>query len=837
MMEKMANHPGSAAGRPLNAVIFFSSDRLVTFINAEAERLLGLGRDEVVGRDVGQFLPATALSEVSARDGCAPEQSFSIRRNDGSSVTGYLCITQAIYKRETCFVAFLRTPPSPLQQFQEPGALSIIADKTDRGVLVTDADQNVIYVNRAFRDMLGQADTPPEGQLLADFLAERCTDKGFAARVADAVMRHATLTCEVAFKGTSGKEVWVSAAVTPVADRQTGELEQVVAVVADITHTRLVEDLQREVLGALAADAPVPDIMALLCRKVQGLAPNALCSILAVTTDDRLTVLAAPDLPAEFSAAIEGLAIGPAVGSCGTAAFRGVPVLVQDIATSPLWADFRDLPLPKEIVGCWSIPIKLRNGRVAAAFAFYFSETPEANPWIESVVSLCSDLCALTLERSEAKKRIEMLANVDTLTGLANRRQLQEQLHEVLAIARSLEQAVAVLILDVDHFKDVNDTLGHSAGDQLLVEIARRLKAQLRTGDVVGRVGGDEFVIAIHDCGAEEAARIAQRLLEYVAAPVAAQTLHLTMSASIGIAVYPEHGTDSETLLKHADTAVHEAKRRGRGKFHFFTEEMNRRVLDRLVLSVALREAIQSRTLRLVYQPQVLLSSGELHGLEALARWHDPIHGEVPATRFIPLAEEYGLIESIDEWAVEAACSRIASWRAEGVPVPHVSVNLSPLSFRGGDIVGFISNALAAYGLQPEDLRVEITERVMMDQHPNSFATARAIEALGVRIAMDDFGTGYSSLSALSRLPIAELKIDRSFMLSIEQDQNAQALATAVIRIGHSLGMTVVAEGVESRAQADLLRSLGCHAAQGFIFARPLPADDVARWLTARETA
>lgn len=391
-----------------------------------------------------------------------------------------------------------------------------------------------------------------------------------------------------------------------------------------------------------------------------------------------------------------------------------------------------------------------------------------------------------------------------------------------------------MLYLDIDHFKDVNETLGHSTGDQLLVEVARRLKAQLRTGDVVGRTGGDEFLITVHDCAAEEAARIARRLLEYVAAPISAQALHLTMSASVGIALYPEHGADAETLLKHADTALHEAKRKGRGKFHFFTEELNRRVLDRLVLSVALREAIQNRALRLVYQPQVLLASGALHGVEALARWTDPIHGDVPATRFIPLAEEYGLIESIDEWAVEAACQRIATWREEGVEVPHISVNLSPLSFRSGDIVGFISGALREYSLKPSDLRVEITERVMMDQHPNSFATARAIEALGVRIAMDDFGTGYSSLSALSRLPIAELKIDRSFMLSLEQDQNAQALATAVIRIGHSLGMTVVAEGVETQAQADLLRFLGCHAAQGFLFARPIEAADIGSWLAAR---
>lgn len=831
----MADRPAAARAQDRDAAVFFDQNNLVTFINTAAERLWGLSRAEAIGRDVAELLPGAELSaDAAGGSDLIGEQQLSIVRRDGSLVEGMVSVTRAHHKRETCYIAFVRTPTRIQRQHKTLEILTAVAENTDRGVLVADRHGKVIYANLAFHDMLGSDARSTVGVGLVDLVADRFANSRFAERIKDAIDRRTPLSADVPLTGKSGMEVWVSANVTPVVDRQAGELEQVVSVFADITHTRLVGDLQREVLGALAADAAMTDIMDILCRKVQGLAPDALCSILGVTSDDRLTVLAAPSLPAEFSASLEGLAIGPKSGSCGTAAFRGTPVLVEDIATSPLWEDFRDLLLPAGITGCWSIPVKLRGGKVAATFAFYFKTGRGPTPWLESVVAACSDLCALALERFEAKKRIEMLANVDALTGLANRRQLLDALDALLVEARTLEQPLAVLFLDIDHFKDVNDTLGHSTGDQLLVEMARRLKAQLRTGDVVGRTGGDEFLILVHDCTAEEAARIARRLLEYVAAPITAQALHLTMSASVGIALYPDHGADAETLLKHADTAVHEAKRKGRGKFHFFTEEMNRRVLDRLVLSVALREAIHNRALRLVYQPQVLLASGALHGMEALARWTDPIHGDVPATRFIPLAEEYGLIEAIDEWAVEAACERMAAWRAEGVEVPHVSVNLSPLSFRSGDIVSIISGALREYALKPSDLRVEITERVMMDQHPNSVATARAIEALGVRIAMDDFGTGYSSLSALSRLPIAELKIDRSFMLSIEQDQNAQALATAVIRIGHSLGMTVVAEGVETPAQADLLRFLGCHAAQGFHFARPLDAADVGPWLAAR---
>ncbi|MFG1298795.1 EAL domain-containing protein [Xanthobacter sp. V3C-3] len=837
MGKKIAGLPSvSGLAEAVPVVLVDEADR-IAYANPAAERLWGLAADAMVGRSARALLFGRHGIDHNRRIGfdqiAGSDQHVVIERNGGGSWS-LVAATRIRHGGVPCYVLFVRTRLERESARDDVRVLSLIAERTDRGVVVTDADRRIIFANPAFSSMLGAP--APGGQDLARLLAAGGASANFISRMEGNILRRSAFADDVRLH-SSGEGIWVSVSVTPVIDQATGLLEHVVAVLADITHTRLVEQLQREVLAALAADSHVTEIMELLCRRVEALAPGVLCSILGVTPDERLTVLAAPSLPDDYTAALEGIPVGPRVGSCGTAAFRGEPVMVEDIATSPLWADFRDLPLPRSIKGCWSIPIKPRGGKVAATFAFYFSQTPFGAPWLESVVSACSDLCALTLERSESKTRIALLASVDTLTGLPNRARLIESLPGLLATARDLEQPVAALVLDVDHFKDVNDTLGHSTGDQLLVEMARRLKAQLRAGDLVGRTGGDEFVVLIHDCGAEEAARIAQRLLEYIAAPVPAQKLHLTMSASVGIAVFPEHGADAETLLKHADTAMHEAKRRGRGKFHFFTEDMNRRVQDRLVLSVALREAVQNQALRLVYQPQVSLDTGALHGVEALARWTDPVHGEVPPPRFIELAEEYDFIERIDAWGVEQACRQVAAWRAAGIAVPHVSVNLSPHSFRSGEIVGVVSCALKRHGLVPSDLRVEITERVMMDQHPNSFSTACAIEALGVRIAMDDFGTGYSSLSALSRLPIAELKIDRSFMLSIEQDRNALALATAVIRIGHSLGMTVVAEGVETAAQAGLLAALGCHAGQGYFFARPLAADDVARWLETRTSA
>ncbi|MFG1432646.1 EAL domain-containing protein [Xanthobacter sp. V2C-4] len=690
------------------------------------------------------------------------------------------------------------------------------------------------YINQAFSEMFGYTAAEVLGKLPFSLLSNHDTSNGLRDRLIERLKQLPGFTEEVLFSDSSGKGVWVSATFNRVIDSATGEIANIVAVLADITQIKQIEELQRDVLASVVSDEPLGSVAELICRKVEAIAPGVITSIIAVSDEGLLQPIAGPSLPQSFSAALEGVAIGPKVGTCGTAAFLGEPVLVDDIATSPLWEDFRWLPLPPNLVACWSVPVKLRSGKVAGTFAFYFSDRRGPTAWHEQIVNACIHLCALALERQESKRHIARLASMDSLTGLPNRSEILHLMSDELLRADGLKLPLALLFLDFDHFKDVNDTLGHTTGDRLLVEMSRRLKAQLRTGDIVGRIGGDEFVILIHNCRGDEAARISARLLEYLAAPVNIEGLNLSMSVSIGITLFPEHGRDAETLLKHADTAMYEAKREGRGKFRFFTEDLNQRVQNRLVLSVALRKAIQNKALKQYYQPQVCISDGSLHGVEALSRWHGPVHGDVPAPRFIALAEEYGIVDGIDEWGVETACAQIAKWRAEGLPVPHISVNLSPLSFRSGTIVDVISGCMRQHNVEPSDLRVEITERVMMDQHPNSLATARAIEGLGVHIAMDDFGTGYSSLSSLARLPIAELKIDRSFMMSLEQDENSQALATAVIRIGQSLGMSVVAEGVETEAQMALLRDLKCHAAQGYLFARPLSTEDFEAWFAAR---
>jgi len=335
-------------------------------------------------------------------------------------------------------------------------------------------------------------------------------------------------------------------------------------------------------------------------------------------------------------------------------------------------------------------------------------------------------------------------------------------------------------------------------------------------------------------CDAERVTNTIERLQEQLAEPLVLADNALAISASIGIAMFPADGRDMETLLHRADMAMYQAKSSGRGRFSFFSSEMNRLAQERLALENALRKALQGGELRLHYQPQVDLASGQLYGVEALARWTHPQLGEISPARFIPLAEECGLIADLGRWAVGEACRQLAAWRTQGLAVPAVSVNLSPSSFHNLDLPRMIADTLDRHALAPKDLTLELTESILLDTNPSTMKTIEEVHAHGVRLSMDDFGTGYSSLSYLRRLPVSELKLDRSFVADLEHDEAARALSSAILGIGQSLRLTVVAEGVETPVQNIMLREQGYPVAQGFLFARPLAPQDLERWLVAR---
>jgi len=502
----------------------------------------------------------------------------------------------------------------------------------------------------------------------------------------------------------------------------------------------------------------------------------------------------------------------------------------MDIDTDPRWQRYKSHALEFGLRACWSTPIKAKDGRVIGTFAFYFRECRAPSNWHQCIVDACVHLGALAIERQEARAEIARLAYYDVLTGLPNRSHLRNLLSEAIRSCPEGKQ-VALAFIDVDNFKDVNDTLGHSAGDELLVQLAERLRAQIQAGDMLGRLGGDEFVVILPNRDVTEAALVASNITDAMVMPLKIGNRQVPMSASMGLSIYPDNATDIDALIQQADAAMYQAKRAGRSTYRFFTADMKGLAEQRLVLSAALRGAIANESLQLHYQPQIRTNDGAIHGVEALARWHDPVLGDISPAKFIPLAEESGLIEQIGLWSIREACRQMAAWRASGLAIPCMSVNLSPINFQNINLATAVAETLAEHGLRPEALMLEITEGVILNERSVAIETMNAVRGLGVGLSLDDFGTGYSSLSRLTQLPIRELKIDRSFMRDIENDPNARAIVSTVVRVGQNLRLTVVAEGVESDGQCNLLTEIGCDVVQGFLYAPPLSPADFTPWL------
>ncbi|MEW6165676.1 MAG: EAL domain-containing protein [Pseudomonadota bacterium] len=436
-------------------------------------------------------------------------------------------------------------------------------------------------------------------------------------------------------------------------------------------------------------------------------------------------------------------------------------------------------------------------------------------------------LQAEVAERRAAEAQLDHLAHHDPLTGLPNRLMFAEQLSRSIGLAARGERQLAVLFVDLDRFKEVNDSLGHAIGDELLMAVTRRLTARLRTGDTLARLGGDEFICIIEDVkDAREASIVADMLIELLAQPFEIAGHELFIAASVGICLYPADGEDVDTLVRNADTAMYQAKAHGRGRSHFYTPEMTTYARERARIETLLRHAIAANELELHYQLKVDIE-GRPTGAEALLRWHSAELGEVPPLRFIPIAEDTGLIVELGAWVLRRACRQMTDWRAAGLAVPKIAVNLSVKQIERGDIEATVRAALAETGLPPAALELEITESVIMNSE-DALAILEKLDQLGVWLAVDDFGTGYSSLSYLKLLPIDTLKIDRSFVIGIGADTGDEAIIRTIVALAKSLRLTTVAEGVDNGRQLAFLQAHGCDEIQGYFFGKPLPAEGFA---------
>jgi diguanylate cyclase (GGDEF)-like protein/PAS domain S-box-containing protein len=722
---------------------------------------------------------------------------------------------------------------------------------------------------------------------------------------------------------------------------------------------------ERSVLRLITRNTPLPELLDEVCRYAEALlGEGASCSILLLDADGiHARAGGAPSLPKSYTAALDGAVIGPQVGSCGTAMYLRRMVVVEDIETDPLWADFKHLALPIGLRACWSIPFENEEGRVLGAFAVYhrtrrrpsleeeamlrnigrsvglavhqdaiaqrLAQSEEhhrlvvdhlnegivvqsrdgvvlaCNPSAQRMLHAGADLVGhdiftvmvraysdgtpiadadrptvrvlatgkavlgvtIGLELTdgeiiwivvnvvpilkpgehepgsvlvsftdigpvrEAQQQLRYLATRDSLTGLYNRAYLTERMRDLFEPSGldSELARVAVLFVDLDGFKKVNDTAGHEAGDALLCSVARRLASCVETEDTLARVGGDEFVIVVSgydDTG--DLIALARQILETVGVPFAVADNEYYLGASIGISLFPEDGLDVPTLMRNADSAMYSAKQRGRNNFQFFTAELNLHLQRRFAIEQFLRRALAAGELSLVYQPIIDSRCGRTVGAEALLRWYNSELGDVSPVEFIPVAEDTGLIIAIGTWVLERACEQLAEWRRTLAPDLVIAVNLSPRQVSDG-LVEQIECCLARCGLGPDALELEITERLLMSDSETVLPILSALSNMGVRISVDDFGTGYSSLSYLKRFPLHNLKIDRSFVAGLPDHRDSIAITQAVVAMAHSLGMNVTAEGVETTAQATFLRSIDCDKQQGYLFSRPVAASAYAR--------
>jgi diguanylate cyclase (GGDEF)-like protein len=476
-----------------------------------------------------------------------------------------------------------------------------------------------------------------------------------------------------------------------------------------------------------------------------------------------------------------------------------------------------------------------KHGDIVGLLTLVSDEVGLFTPELAELLQRLADNVSFALEnfdRAEAKaqvdQQIQYIATHDGLTGLANRAMFGQLLSTAIETSRRYNRKFGVLFIDLDRFKIINDTLGHAEGDTLLVETAKRLCSNVRASDIVARLGGDEFVIVLQEIqDAGQAMTVAQKLLAALMKPVLLAGQECRVTASIGGAIFPSDGSDEQTLTKNADMAMYRVKNEGKNGVRFFSPDMQSQSIERLMLETSLSHALERNEFILHYQPKRDLRTGHITGVEALLRWAHPDLGLLQPSQFISLTEETGLIVPIGRWVLQTACMQNMAWQREGLLPLSMAVNLSPRQFADENLLEIIDEALAESGMPPQLLELEITESLVMQNVDQAIAVLAAIKKRGVRLAMDDFGTGYSSMSSIKQFPVDTLKIDRSFIRDLPRDSDDKAIANAIISLGKALGLTIVAEGVETSEQETFLRDHACHEMQGFLFSKPVTADEL----------
>lgn len=646
---------------------------------------------------------------------------------------------------------------------------------------------------------------------------------------------------ECVVDAASGKERWLSTSKVPL--RSTNDtVVGLIGISRDISARKrddFLRDEQTAILEMIVVNSPLHAVLDRLVRLMERQLVGVYGSILLL--DDGGTHLkhgAAPALSQEYCRAIDGLPIGPGAGSCGTAAWLGESVIVADIASDPLWKNYRDLASRHGLKSCWSAPVLSHDGIVLGTFALYSARVRHPEAAEINLTQTATRIAAIAIERKHAEDKIRHMAYHDMLTGLPNRSLLTDRLTQAMLQTKRHNPWVSVLFVDLDNFKFVNDSLGHTAGDELLKTVARRMENCIQPTDAAVRMGGDEFVILLTDLpeNTDAIAAAMHKIRAAILEPMIIRGREFHITCSIGIATYPQDGTDAETLIANADIAMYKAKEAGRDGFRFFTPELNIKAHERLALHDGIRRGIAQSEFHLLYQPQVELEFGRIFAVEALVRWNHPQLGLINPNEFIPLAEETGLIVPLGEWVLYEACKQNKRWQDAGFEPITMCVNVSARQFHDQNWTSRVMHALGETELDAKCLELELTESLVMRDVNEVIATMEELRKVGVSFAIDDFGTGYSNLSALKSLPVSRLKIDRSFLRNLVEDDDDKTITAAVISLAQKLNMKVIAEGVETHEQLTFLRENHCDEVQGHLFSEAVSSTEIGKLLQNQQS-
>jgi diguanylate cyclase (GGDEF)-like protein/PAS domain S-box-containing protein len=825
----------------LDCIVSFDESARIVDINPAAEHIFGYQRADAIGkqladllsapephapeqRDIAQFLTACDSPMINRRI------EWAATHANGTTFPIEIAIAPIDLAGKRMFSAYIRDI-SELKQSQ-----AILRDSEARYRQIIELSPDAIFVHRKNKFLLvNEACVKLLGAQSADELLGKDVLPFVHPDYREIVMARARqLPMGPANQALFTDEIWIRADGTEfhteIATTKFYYLgvPAIQNVLRDITARKMAEQLQlaqNRILGMVASGLPLQDILLTLSRLVETHSKHGLCSIQIMEPGSAL--LQPPisaGLSEDFCMAIGSVPTIAGNGCFSAAVRRRQRVTSIDMGKDPIWASWHDIAVRYGLQSCTSWPIIGKQKKILGALSLYYSDTHAPDTQEMALADIAANLAGIAIENKQSEDRIRFLAHYDELTALPNRSLFNQLLNRAMKSAQRHQTKLAVLFIDLDRFKNINDTLGHDAGDFALREFSKRVSICLRASDTLARMGGDEFFVLIEELeDGAYASTVAQKILHEASQPFFIHGQECHLSASIGIAIYPDDGVDACSLLKNADIAMYRAKADGKNTFHFYAPSKNIHTIERLTLESQMRRAIDNGEFTLHYQPKLELITGRITGVEALVRWQHPEHGLLGPARFIPLAEETRLIIPLSIQILRIACHDALAINACSHESIRMAVNLSPRQLDDSSFIDSLQSLLAETGMPPQLLQLEITESMVMHNPEQAVIIMNKLRAMGIRLDIDDFGTGYSSLANLKRFPVYSLKIDQSFVKDIPTGPNDTAITKAIIAMGHSMNMRVVAEGVETIEQMKALRTFGCDEFQGYYFSRPLP--------------